>query len=77
MWLHPLGPAAGNFLIWVWCPFMIAWAIKYCIVRFGGQKAHKVMVPFFLGLVLGDYVTGAVWSIVSQMLKIPGYEIFH
>jgi hypothetical protein len=77
MWLHPLGPAAGNFLIWVWCPFMIAWAIKYCIVRFGGQKVHKTMVPFFLGLVLGDYVTGAVWSIVSQMLKIQGYEIFH
>ena len=77
MWLHPLGPAAGNYLIWVWCPFMIAWVLKYCIVRFGGQKAHKVMVPFFLGLVLGDYVTGAVWSIVSQMLKIPGYEIFH
>ncbi len=77
MWLHPLGPAAGNFLIWVWCPFMIAWVLKYCIVRFGGQKVHKTMVPFFLGLVLGDYVTGAVWSIVSQRLKIPGYEIFH
>jgi phage shock protein PspC (stress-responsive transcriptional regulator) len=77
MWLHPLGPAAGNFLIWVWCPFMIAWAVKYAIVRFGGQKVYKAMVPFFLGLVLGDYVTGAVWSMISQMLKVPGYQIFH
>ena len=77
LWLHPLGYCAGNNLIWVWCPFLIAWAVKYAIVRYGGQKTYRRLIPFFLGLVLGDYITGAAWVVVSQLCKFPGYQIFH
>jgi hypothetical protein len=77
LWLHPLGYCAGPGLIWLWCPFMIAWAVKYVIVRYGGQKVYHTLIPFFLGLALGDYVTGAVWSLVSNAMQIPGYQIFH
>ena len=77
LWLHPLGYCAGPGLIWVWFPFLIAWLAKGLIVRYGGQTGYRRMIPFFLGLVLGDYLTGAVWAIVSPGLNFQGYQIFH
>ncbi|MFQ6099284.1 MAG: DUF6784 domain-containing protein, partial [Armatimonadota bacterium] len=67
----------GPGLIWLWFPFLIAWLAKYAIVRYGGQKAYRTLIPFFLGLVLGDYCTGAVWAIISPLLDFQGYQIFH
>ena len=32
--------------------------IKLLIVRYGGMKYHNAAVPFFLGLILGDYTMG-------------------
>jgi hypothetical protein len=77
LWPHPLGYCAGPGLIWLWFPFLIAWLVKYAIVRYGGQKTYRNLMPFFLGLVLGDYVTGAVWAIISPILNVQGYQIFH
>ena len=47
------------------------------IVRYGGQTGYRGMIPFFLGLVLGDYLTGTVWAIASPALNFQGYQIFH
>ena len=77
VWLHPLGYCAGPSLNWVWLPFAIAWLAKALIVRYGGQTAYRRWSPFFLGLVLGDYLTGAAWALVSPALGFQGYRIFH
>lgn len=77
LWLHPLGYCAGPGMVWVWFPFIIAWLAKLFIVRYGGQRAYRRAIPFFLGLVLGDYLTGAVWAVISPLVGIQGYEIFH
>ncbi len=77
LWLHPLGYCAGPGMIWVWCPFLIAWVLKSVIVRYGGQGAYRRAIPFFLGLVLGDYFIGSVWAVLSPVLNIQGYQIFH
>ena len=77
LWFHPLGYCAGPGMIWVWFPFLIAWAVKLVVIRYGGQTAYRRLMPFFLGLVLGDYFTGSVWSILSQALNFQGYQIFH
>ncbi len=77
LWFHPLGYCAGPGLIWIWCPFLIAWLCKLVIVRYGGQTAYRRYIPFFLGLVLGDYFTGAMWAIVSPLFKFQGYQIMH
>jgi hypothetical protein len=75
--LHPLGYAAGPWLVWCWFPFLLAWALKSLILRYGGQPAYRRLTPFFLGLVLGDYVTGALWAILGPALQIQGYQVFH
>ena len=74
---HPLGYCIGPGLIWLWLPFLIAWAVKLVILRYGGLRLYRRSLPFFLGLVLGDYVTGALWSLVGVLWHIPSYQIFH
>lgn len=75
--LHPLGYCAGPWLVWSWFPFCLAWALKTVILRYGGQPAYRRLTPFFLGLVLGDYATGAAWAIIGPLLKVQGYQLFH
>lgn len=75
--LHPLGYCVGPGLYWLWCPFLVAWLIKWVIVRYGGLRAYRRAIPFFLGLVLGDYVTGSLWSLTGIALGIPTYQVFH
>lgn len=75
--LYPLGYCVGPSLNWVWFPFLMAWIVKAAIVRYGGQRVYRNAAPFFLGLVLGDYLIGAVWAIVGPAMGFQGYGIFH
>ena len=75
--LHPLGYCAGPMLVWIWVPFLITWVIKSLVIRYGGQRLYRRLIPFFFGLILGDYLTGAVWSLVSQAFQFAGYQVFH
>jgi len=75
--LHPLGYCAGPMLVWIWLPFFITWVIKSVVIRYGGQRLYKRLIPLFFGLILGDYLTGAVWSLASQVCQFAGYQIFH
>jgi len=74
---HPLGYCIGPGLVWLWCPFLIAWLVKLVILRYGGLRLYRKSVPFFLGLVLGDYTIGAIWSLVGAIWHVPTYQIFH
>jgi hypothetical protein len=74
---HPLGYCIGPGLMWLWCPFLVAWLCKLVILRYGGLKLYRRTLPFFLGLVLGDYTTGAVWSLIGVFGHVPSYNIFH
>lgn len=56
-----------------WLDMAVALACKATILRYGGMKGYRSALPFFLGLLLGDFVTGAFWSIVAAVL---GVEIF-
>lgn len=74
---HPLGYCIGPGLIWLWLPFFVAWLCKFLILRYGGLKLYRRALPFFLGLVLGDYTTGAIWSLIGVFGNMPAYNIFH
>ncbi len=76
--LHPTGFALGisYAMNYFWFCVFVAWVAKLCITRYGGMEAHKRAVPFFLGLVLGDYAIGALWSLLGLWLGIPTYRIY-
>lgn len=75
---HPAGYAlaVSYAMDYFWFAFFISWFIKVMIVRFGGMKAHNAGVPFFLGLILGDYVAGSCWALYGPMNHLQTYKIY-
>lgn len=50
---------------WLWASLIISTTAKWIILRQGGIRAHRQAIPFFLGLVLGEFVIGSIWSIIG------------
>jgi hypothetical protein len=75
---HPIGYAvASSWAIHlVWMPLLIAWTLKSLVVRYGGLRSYRELLPFFLGLILGDCVMGNIWAILSLILHAPTYNYF-
>lgn len=75
---HPAGYAlAISFAMdYFWFAFFVSWLIKSVLMRYGGQKAHRQGLWFFLGLISGDYVIGSIWAIIGPALGIRNYKIF-
>ncbi|MEI6512247.1 MAG: DUF6785 family protein [bacterium] len=73
---HPLGFCLSFGMGWHWVPFLIAWICKFSILRIGGLNLYRQVMPFFLGLILGDYVMGAFWSLIGVIYHLPAYQIF-
>jgi hypothetical protein len=73
---HPLGYAiSGNIQMnHAWMPLLVAWICKSTITKYGGHKAAQRSVPFFLGLILADFVVISVLNIVCIALHVPCYR---
>jgi len=76
--LHPAGYLLGisYAMEYFWLPVLIAWLVKAILLRYGGSRAYRAAVPFFLGLILGDYTMGALWAIAGPLMNIPTYKIY-
>jgi len=61
----------------VWFVFFIAWAIKISILRYGGLRAYRRATPFFLGLILGEFTVGSIWTIIGIIFDIPSYAFWY
>ncbi len=73
---HPLGYAiSGNIQMnHAWMPLLTAWLAKAALNKQGGHKSVLSAQPFFLGLVLADFVVVSVLNIISIALHIPCYR---
>lgn len=76
--LHPLGYAIANTnsMDYMWMPFLIAWMLKAVLLRYGGMRLYRAALPFFLGLILGDYVVPAMWAIYGTVTGQQMYLAF-
>ena len=74
--IHPIGYAmAGtNTMRSLWMPFLLAWAIKLVVLKAGGMKLYRRAIPFFLGLILGDFVCGGTATLLACFL--PHIKIY-
>ena len=75
---HPIGYviSASYQINLVWVPLLISWAIKVCLLKFGGLKLYKTAVPLFLGLILGAMVIGCIWSLIGICFNMPYYSFW-
>ena len=67
--LHPLGYAlSGSWSMnLIWFPIFLSWLIKWIVLKYGGLKVYRQGVPFFLGLILGEFVMGSIWMIIGVL----------
>lgn len=76
---HPAGYALGmsSGTVWVWSAVFTGWIIKMTILKLGGLRMYRRTAPFFLGLVLGDYVIGFAWSIIGLIFNVSVYRVWY
>ena len=76
--LHPIGFAIGP--IWMmdqmWFTVFLAWLIKLSILRYGGLKLYRSLLPLFLGLIMGQFVCNGTWLIIDFITGHQGNRIF-
>jgi hypothetical protein len=75
---HPVGFATSS--TWsmenLWVCMFLGWLIKTLILRYGGAKMYRPAVPFFIGLVIGDFVAGSFWSLYGVIWGKPVYHFW-
>ena len=81
IWLsiHPLGyliagggELPGDLLL----PLIICTGAKWLILKHGGIRSYRRAVPFFLGLVFGDFMVGSSWSFLSVLFDTETYQFY-
>ena len=76
---HPVGYAVAfteRTIHWIWAPMLIGWAAKMLVLKHGGVRTYRKFLPFFLGLILGDFFMGGFWGLIGLSSNAPGYLIF-
>ena len=59
---------------WYWFSIFMSWLAKLILFRLGGVRAYRKAVPLFAGLVIGEFVGGALWSLIGIGLEKPMYR---
>jgi len=75
---HPVGYAtAGTWTMsWMWFSVLISWLAKRLLLSYGGLRIYRRAVPFFAGLILGQYVVASIWTILGVIFSMPVYRFF-
>jgi hypothetical protein len=79
MWwpLQPIGYVASGTWIMdnVWFSIFLAWVIKTVVLRLTGPPGYRATRWFFLGIVLGQIVSGGLWLIIDGFTGVKGHRI--
>jgi hypothetical protein len=65
--LHPMGYAlACSAAVDVyWFGLFLATLLKAALVRYGGVRGYRRALPFFMGLILGQYLMGCLLTFIE------------
>lgn len=71
---HPLGFAVsmGWAMNNIWFSIFLAWLIKVVVLKYGGPRMYQQTRPFFLGVVLGQFVVGGFWLLIDSYTGMVG-----
>lgn len=64
--LHAAGYAVTTMwtMNFFWFSIFVSFVLKWVIVKHGGLRSFRRAAPFFLGLVLGEFVVTTFWGVV-------------
>jgi len=72
--LHPIGfvVAADWVMDNIWFSVFLAWLIKVSVLKYGGPRLYRKTLPFFIGLILGQFAAAGSWLIINGLLGTRG-----
>ncbi len=76
---HPVGYAVANTFTmqYLWSSFLFGWLAKVIALKSGGIKSYRNLVPFFLGLIMGETVGNGFWvTVLGEIFGIHGFAYF-
>ncbi|MDR3708926.1 MAG: hypothetical protein P4L33_11550 [Capsulimonadaceae bacterium] len=75
---HPLAYAvSGSWeMNLLWMPLFLAWLVKWFLLRFGGGKSYGTALPFFYGLILGQFIPGSLLNFWGLATNNPTYQFW-
>ncbi|MFH1567423.1 MAG: DUF6785 family protein [Gemmatimonadota bacterium] len=76
--LHPIGYPIGA--VWLmdalWFSIFLAWLVKLVVMKYGGPRLFRVTRPFFLGLIMGQFVIAGLWLIIDYCSGMTDNVVF-
>ncbi|MDH7568196.1 MAG: hypothetical protein QHJ73_01250, partial [Armatimonadota bacterium] len=75
---HPVGLAVSSSwaMGYMWFPLFIAWLCKVSVLRAGGLQLYRRSLPFFLGLIFGEFVIGELLNIIGLLFRLQIYRLW-
>jgi hypothetical protein len=70
--LHPLGYPISSAFSWMMGSAFLAWLIKGIVLSYGGVPVYRAVRPFFLGLILGQFVLYGFFWIFDFVVGMTG-----
>lgn len=70
--LHPLGFPVSSVFSWMTVNALLAWLVKGVILKYGGPQLYRGVRPFFIGMILGQFVIYGVFWIVDGFTGMSG-----
>jgi hypothetical protein len=74
-WPHPIGYVCYtnvHAMMKLWFSIFIGWLLKLCIIKYGGFRIYYKMRDFFIGLIVGEIITGGFWILLKFILGVQG-----
>jgi hypothetical protein len=75
--LHPIGllMCLTYPMNQMWFSIFLGWLAKTLISRFGGNESYQKLIPFFLGLILGDVAMMLFWLAINVYTGVMKYNL--
>ena len=69
---HPIGFAVSASWVMnhLWMSIMVAWLIKVMVLNYGGASLYERTKPFFMGIILGQFVAAGFWLLVDSFTGV-------
>ena len=69
---HPLGFPISSAFGGMWFSVFFAFLFKNLVLKYGGPQLYRRMVPFFLGMILGEIVPAGIWLVIDAITGMNG-----
>jgi hypothetical protein len=75
--LHPIGllMCAPQQMYFLWFSVFLGWLVKITVIRYGGVQQYRHLMPFALGIIMGEIFMMLFWLCVDGWFGRVGHQL--